>query len=207
MGFQIAFTEVVDVAAKIGLPAALFVLSGVGWMLKATYEKTTQQERELRQARGDIYDRIVEPFLLALSPDAIIVNDPKYKGGDREKALGAAMLTMEYRRDVYRFARFGNDAVIRAFNNLMQYFYSQNDKPDKEDTKTATAIPSNIDQFEELLLLVGVFLLELRRGIGNESTKLHPYEMLEPIVTDIRRFRDTNGKYPAISRRGVPTKN
>jgi len=38
--------------------------------------------------------------------------------------------------------------------------------------------------------LVGSFLLEIRKSMGNEATELDNWEMLEWFITDARKYRN-----------------
>ena len=40
------------------------------------------------------------------------------------------------------------------------------------------------------MALLGTFLLEIRRSMGNEATKLTNWQMLEWFLTDARTWRD-----------------
>jgi hypothetical protein len=40
-----------------------------------------------------------------------------------------------------------------------------------------------------MMSLLGAFLLEIRRGMGNETTKLDNWDMLEWFLTDARKYR------------------
>jgi len=61
----------------------------------------------------------------------------------------------------------------------MQYFYNQADEEEA---------PSN-DKLKEMMSLLGNFLLEIRRSMGNETTKLDNWAMLEWFMTDARKLR------------------
>lgn len=67
-----------------------------------------------------------------------------------------------------------------AYNELMQYFYQRSDQ-----SPQATPI-----EVREMMSLLGRFLLEIRRSMGNEATKLDNWGMLEWFLTDARKFRD-----------------
>jgi hypothetical protein len=73
----------------------------------------------------------------------------------------------------------GSDEVVFAFNELMQHFYSQDDSPDTSE-----------QNMKLMLSLLGNFLLQIRRSMGNESTKLDHWQMLEWFMTDVRKWRN-----------------
>ncbi len=74
----------------------------------------------------------------------------------------------------------GSDSVVKAYNNLMQYFYNMQE-PD--------AKPSE-NMLKEMLELLGDFLLEIRKSMGNETTKLENWDMLEWWMSDARKLRN-----------------
>ena len=42
-----------------------------------------------------------------------------------------------------------------------------------------------------MVALLGRFLLEIRRSMGNEKTTLDHFDMLEWFLTDVRAYRET----------------
>ena len=89
------------------------------------------------------------------------------------------MLSLKYRSLGFRLSLVGSDAVVKSYNNLMQHFYqhgSQSGSAGQVDVK-------------EVMSLLGQFLLEIRRSMGNEATKLDSWDMLEWFLTDARKLR------------------
>jgi hypothetical protein len=91
------------------------------------------------------------------------------------------MLSLEYRQKAFRLSLVGSDSVVLAYNNLMQYFYQRNDQTQQP--------PAPVD-VKEMMSLLGRFLLEIRRSMGNEATKLDNWGMLEWFLTDARKYRE-----------------
>jgi hypothetical protein len=60
----------------------------------------------------------------------------------------------------------------------MQFFYGQ----------ANNAAPSE-DILKTMMGLLGTFLLEIRRSMGNETTRLSNLQMLEWFMQDARRWR------------------
>ena len=115
--------------------------------------------------------------------DAAWESDKRNKGKDKNEIATNQMLTIEYRKDSFKLSLMGSDEVVIAFNNLMQYFFSQ--KNHQGETSD--------DQLKSMLALLGDFLLEIRRSMGNEHTKIDNWGMLEWFMTDARQMR--NGTY------------
>jgi hypothetical protein len=63
--------------------------------------------------------------------------------------------------------------VVRSHNELWQHAYSANkDAGQKSPT--------------ELMKLLGTFLLQIRKSVGNKTTSLSNLEMLEWFINDIK---------------------
>jgi len=138
-------------------------------------ERVQELEAKLRDERIQIYNQVIQPFIIALSSDATFAHEPKYKGKTREQVVQDIMLSAGYRDAAFRLSLVGSDRVVKAYNELMQNFYnlSQGTEPSKP---------------LELIEVLGEFLLEVRRGMGNENTSLNKRQMLEWLIKDIRRL-------------------
>ena len=135
-------------------------------------------ERKLRDSRVDIYNQILEPFIIMFMTDAAWALDPKNKSKDK-MALGInKALSLEYRKHAFSLALLGSDGVVIAYNNLMQHFFNQDEGVALDDKAT------------RMMALIGELLLEIRKSMGNESTKLDKWGMLEWFITDARRYRN-----------------
>lgn len=111
--------------------------------------------------------------------DAAWQADPKNRNKDKNALVTSKLLSLDYRQQGFRLSLVGSDEVVRAYSNLMQYFFQR-------DPEGAT---SEADA-RDMMLLLGRFLLEIRRSMGNEATKLDAWDMLEWFLTDARRYRD-----------------
>ena len=77
----------------------------------------------------------------------------------------------------------GSDAVVKAYNDLMQFFFAHGQATEPSETDIG-----------QMLSLLGTMLLEIRRSMGNEATKLDNWGMLEWFITDARRLRREHGR-------------
>lgn len=157
------------------------------------YTDLRQREEKLRSDRIEIYNKILEPFFLLFSTEAVIKGSAKNKREQQKTGVELAtekLLTLEYQDYGFKLSLIGSDAVVIAFNNLMQGFY-------------------NLESEEkglELIKYTAVLLLEVRKSLGNESSQLHPMEMLEWKINDLRTFQK-NGAYPQLSEYQPKKKN
>lgn len=161
---------------SIATPVIVLVLTAVGWKYRQSIERKIRLEEKLREDRIDIYNRILEPFIILLMSETAWQTNPKNKNKDKDTMAVNIMLSLEYRQLSFKLSLIGSDSVVLGFNNLFQYSYSLADNQHNNP--------------KELMLLLGKFLLEIRRSMGNEFTKLDEWSMLEWFITDARKIKE-----------------
>ncbi len=129
--------------------------------------------------RQKLYAEVLEPFLIAITPDSVWNADPETKGKDKQQCLQEAMLNMRYRQVMFQLTFIGTDEVVEALNDLMQHFYRAGADPQQQTDYAAKRVR-----------LLAKFLLAIRKGAGNDGTRLDKWAMLEPFITDGREQRD-----------------
>ena len=146
-------------------PTLLMVLGGIiTWLIKSKIEELRAVEEKLREDRRNVYAQILEPYIR-------IFADLKGKGKD--EAL-KQVKSYEYRKTAFDLNLFGSDDVVRAYNDLMQHTYKAE--------ATGNQNPN------EMMLLWGKLLLEIRKSLGNKKTKLSEFDMLRAIIKDIEKL-------------------
>lgn len=165
---------------SLATPLLVLVLTGVGWKYRQSFERKIKLEEKLRDDRIDIYNSILEPFIILLMTDAAWESDKRNKGKDKNSIATGQMLSLDYRKLSFKLSLLGSDEVLSAFNELFQYFYGRNDSGNTEMTDADLKV---------ILALLGNFLLEIRRSMGNETTRIDNWGMLEWFITDARRYR------------------
>lgn len=172
---------IITLAASVAIPIMIFVIGN-------RVTNIRQLEENLRNDRIEIYNKILEPFFLMFSTKAIIESSMKYPKDKTKTGVDLAtekILSLSYQEYAFKFSLIGSDNVVREFNNLMQTAFNNNEtSPEKKG--------------EKLIMHIAKLLLEIRKSLGNESTKLHALEMLEWKITDMRSKYKSNGKYPSI---------
>ncbi|MCY4186265.1 MAG: hypothetical protein OXD45_13265 [Rhodobacteraceae bacterium] len=88
------------------------------------------------------------------------------------------MQSLEYRKTSFRLALIGSDGVVESHNDLLQYFFNLPDN-------------SEPNQLNEGMALLGKFLLEIRKSLGNEATKITRNGMLEWFIKDARKVMES----------------
>jgi len=171
-----------DYAAAIGAiatPILVALLGALGWRLRTRLERQLQLEDQLRSDRVEIYNEILEPFVILLTTDAAWQAGPKNRNRDKNQAAQAIMLSVSYRKNAFQMSLLGSDSVVKAYNDLMQFLYQRGE--------AAQPIPP--DDSKTMMHLLGGFLLAIRKSMGNESTKRDNWDMLEWFMTDARKWR------------------
>jgi hypothetical protein len=164
---------------SVSTPVLVLALTALGWRLRRRLERRMELEDRLREDRIDTYNDILEPFTLLLMSEAAWQSDPKNKGKDRNQIATRQMLSVEYRRKAFKMSLVGADAVVKAYNDLMQFFFRRGDGAPMATEEVA----------KEMMSLLGTLLLEIRRSVGNEATELDNRQMLEWFMTDARKYR------------------
>ncbi len=164
---------------SIATPLLVLVLTAVGWKLRQTVDRRIELENQLREDRIEIYNQILEPFIIILMSDAAWEHNKQNKGRDKSEIAIGKMLSLEYRKLAFKLSLVGSDAVVLAYNELMQFFYAHEEDPAPIETR-----------LKAMMALLGNFLLAIRRSMGNEFTGLTNWQMLEWFMKDVRKWRD-----------------
>ena len=172
--------DYVVAVGAVATPLLVLVLSAIGWKFRQSIERRVKLEEKLRDDRIEIYNQILEPFIILLMSDAAWASDPKNKNKSKDKVALSIMLSLAYRKVSFQLSLIGSDPVVIAFNNLMQCSY----KDSENDPTNSSQNP------KEIMSLLGAFLLEIRKSMGNESTRIDNWGMLEWFITDIKKFRN-----------------
>lgn len=100
--------------------------------------------------------------------EAVFATDKKFKGQKKDETAISRMLSVEYRHLAFKLSLVGNDEVVRAYNKLMQFFYRMESDPMPLEAKTV-----------RWLALMSNLLLEIRKSMGNPTSRLDRWEMIE----------------------------
>jgi len=174
---KITWIQYVIALGSIATPILVLLLSAIGWRIRTRLERKMELEDKLRDDRIEAYNKILEPFVILLMTDAAWKSNPKNRKKNKNKIAQQQMLSLEYRQQGFKLSLVGSDEVLKSYNNLMQYFYSMEDsKLENEDIK-------------KVMSLLGKFLLEIRKSMGNKMTKLDNWDMLEWFLNDARKYR------------------
>ena len=162
--------DVLTTVATALTPILLSIVGFILWKYRQSFERKARLEQDLRDERVELYNVILEPFVILLTSDEAWKQDKKNRTKNKYGEAEKKMLSFEYRKAAFRLRLFANDEVLRAYDNLMSDF--SNYSPDTYSQEKDLAL--RVQRTAELL---GKFLLALRRGMGNEKTDLTPKEM------------------------------
>ena len=93
------------------------------------------------------------------------------------------MLSVDYRKVAFKLSLVADDSVIRAYNALMQHVYSYNKINDK-------SAESTLAQTSIWISLLSEMLLAIRKSMGNASTELDNWEMIEWFMSDATELKN-----------------
>jgi hypothetical protein len=132
------------------------------WYFQSRLEAINRAKESLHAERRKAYSDVLDPFIRIFAG----IKNPQ----EHAKAM-KHILSYEYKKAAFEFSLIGADDVVRSFNELMGYIYSSSDSES----------PSPGD----LLKYWGLFLLEIRKNVGNPETKLLAADMLRSQIKDI----------------------
>jgi len=173
-----------DYATAIGsilTPFLVAVVGVIGWGIRIRLQRRVDLEERLREDRIAIYNAILEPFIILLMSDEAWNSDSKNKGKDKDNIAKKKLLSLDYRQTGFRLSLMGSDEVVKSYNELMQYFYNSGPEPSGSEIDT-----------QKIMSLLGYFLLSIRRSMGNETTNLDQFDMLEWFISDARKYRPSS---------------
>ncbi len=176
--------DVFSAFATLVTPFLLLGLGGIGWLIQNKFQSIESKEQtqsarireledKLRDDRLKTYNAILEPFFLLFTSEQAFAQDPKYKTKNKNDLAIAKMLSVEYRETGFRLSLVANDSVVRSYNKLMQYFYH-----------TEKDLRPTEEKVCEWIALMGDLLLEIRKSMGNETSNLDRWEMIEWFMKD-----------------------
>ena len=171
----------IEVGSAVGSIATPFILLIVGfiiWKYQKSIERSIKLEEQLRSDRVEIYNQILAPYTILLMSDKAWASNPRNKNKDKFKEATSLLLSLEYRKVSFRLSLIGSDAVVLSFNNLMQLAYQSSEATQRTPSHTNDMITS-----------LGNLLLEIRRSMGNEKTKIDNIGMLEWFISDAKKYR------------------
>ncbi|MBL8258746.1 MAG: hypothetical protein JNM60_02910 [Candidatus Competibacteraceae bacterium] len=183
------FLDTISSIATLATPILIAFLGGIGWLIQKKLESAqTRQiaqltrirdlEDKLREDRISTYNALLEPFFLLFTTEAAFVTDPNYSGKNKNDLAISMMLSVEYRRIGFKLSLVADDEVVRAYNRLMQFFYHAEGNQAEIEIKTS-----------HWIALMSTLLLEIRKSMGNKSSSLDRWEMIEWFMQEASKMK------------------
>ena len=142
----------------VATPLLVLLLTAVGWRLRQSIERRRDMENKLHADRIETYNKILEPFIIFLMPDAAWEHDIKHKGKNKNDFAMTKMMSLEYRNTSFKLSLVGSDAVVMAYNNLFQFFFEQGSAPEH-----------TAERLRIMLSLLGTLLVTIPRQSRGHS--------------------------------------
>ena len=184
---ETSLIELITAIGTVATPILILLLTAMGWMIRNRLEQIREREEywrgleeKLRDDRIDVYNTILDPFVVTLTKDEELAKEKSFRNKSKDQIIGEKMLTLGYKRASFKLVLMGSDNVVRAYNRLMQYFYSC----------AETMSNPSFDDTRELMHRIGDLLLEIRKSVGNENTALSNLEMLEWLLKDFHLYQE-----------------
>ena len=181
--------EIISSIATLITPLLLAIIGGLGWMIqnkvitsqakqKAENLRVKELEDKLREDRIETYNLLLEPFFLLFTSDEAAKMDPKFRNKNKNDVAITKMLSIEYRKIGFKLSLVATDSVLRAYNELMQFFYHTEQDPRTVEVKTSHWIE-----------LMATLLFEIRKSMGNEASEINKWEMIEWFMKDAKLMK------------------
>ncbi len=148
-----------------GAPFLMLIGGIITWFIKTKIEELKSIQEIIHKQQLETYSEILEPIIRLFSS---IKND----SNDDEIAINK-IKSFDYRKTAFDLNLFGSDEVINAYADFMQYVYAME--------KTENKNPN------EMILLLGKVMLEIRKSLGHKKTKLKDIDMLRFVITETKR--------------------
>ena len=181
----IAETTTLDWITAIGAiatPVIVLLLTGAGYLFRERWTRNFKLFDTLRKDRVGIYNEILEPFVVMFTSEQHWKMLPENEGVNKDEKALKMLMSLEYKKAAFQMSLVADDAVVLAYNDLMQYAFRMSD--------AAAEQVAGENQGHNLLKLLAKLLLEIRKSTGNQSTKIDAIGMLEWFITDARTLRE-----------------
>jgi hypothetical protein len=153
------YLQWISAIGAIVTPLVLAIVGAILTRVATRQEKVFELQAKLQDDRIAIYNKILEPYIIATIPPEIFAKDKKYHGKNSGEIATELILNPEYKQAEFKLLMIGSDGVVTSYKKLKKYFYKH----------TGTLAP---DQVKTLLTLESQIILEIRKSVGNEDTQI-----------------------------------
>ena len=169
-----SITEILQAVGAIVVPITVIYIGHVFSKRNRLQERRDTFDLSLLGDRKALFDSVLKPFEILLMNNRTWKQDKRSKKGSvpKETAVIDLMTSPGYRTNVFRLTLIAPDDVVLSLRKLLNIGGNNTE---------ASPPPEGVwKQLEPL----GEFFLSIRKGFGNEATKLKPREMIEWAIND-----------------------
>ena len=158
-------------------PMSVAIITGVVvWFATSKMMQYSREREQFLERQRKVYFDLLDPQIKMFTAIQL-ENAKKQKEID---CIIKEMKSYEGRKRQFELNLIGSDDVVRANNKYWQHLY----KTEQNQNKGI----ANEDSFETIRLF-GDILVEVRKSLGNNNTKLSSTEMLEFLIKDTSILR------------------
>lgn len=172
---NITILDWISTISAIAIPFLMVVITFLFTQLRSREEKAFEVLNKLQDDRIDVYNTILEPYIAIATPIEILRQERKYQGKDSGEVAVKLISKPAYKRAEFKLFLMGSDEVVRAYNNLKKFYYSNGGSGTTEGT-------------EQTYILMATLLTEIRRNLGYEKTKITHKDALWWFVRDVDKY-------------------
>lgn len=174
MDINLSSSDPVNLITSSIIPITIFLFGSgtvgaiIAIVLENRFKKLNSIEEKLREDRRKIYFDLLEPFVKLFNKET------------SQKEAIAYLFSEKYRRTSFEVTLIGSDSVVTAYGDLMQEAFKQGKNPSKQ---------SDTNELNPMIILLANLLLQLRKDLEHENTKLTKKDMLRHMITDIDEYK------------------
>jgi hypothetical protein len=168
----------IQIISAIVSPLVVLILGARFANSAKRQEKLYEMQVQLQDDRIQVYNSILEPFIIMSTPDAILQKEKKYHGKTPAVAAGEILSTKEWKIAETKLFLMGTDDVVMAYLQVKRFLLSRG--PDGTDEST-----------KRMLRLLVTLVLEIRKSVRNENTKVSQIETARLFVIDPEKVFDS----------------
>ncbi|MGD8455888.1 MAG: hypothetical protein PVF83_05850 [Anaerolineales bacterium] len=161
----------ISAIGSIITPILIAIVGAVLARVASRQEKVLEMQAKLQDDRIAIYNTILEPYIIALTPEGLLNKNKRFRGKAPGDAASEIITTTEYKNAEFKLLLIGSDGVVKAYNEIKKFFYQNKMDGTEEATK-------------QMLRIQAQLILEIRKSVGNEGTKISQMDAIWWFVKD-----------------------
>ena len=161
----------ISAIGSIVTPVLILILGAILTRATSHQEKILEIQAKLQDDRIEIYNTILEPYIIATMPKHLVDKEPKYGGKDPGIIAGEIIASPKFKNAEFKLLLIGSDEVVQTYNQIKKFIFKGKIDGSNESTK-------------ELLKLETKFILAIRKSVGNERSSISQGDAIWWFVKD-----------------------